>query len=813
MKTVTKLAISNVKENKSCSLLIGISIFLTTVLLTAVGLCGNGMIRAELKNAGGFYGEHFATYRNVSGKQLEEMKRTADFLRIGKYVYAAAAESEAANIMLSYMDSTVSELCHVKPEEGRMPEKENEIAAQKEMFQRLGMKEPKIGEKIRISYRIDGKGEIQEKEFTISGFTRSTESNELKNTFFAYISEEFYASHTDAEDRSYTIYFQVNNQEKLNSYEMEKKIIRLAEELGLKEQDVRINDGYLLWTLEPPVETILICMIIVALVVVFSSLVIYNIFHVGIIQKIKEYGKLKAIGATKKQLRGVILREGMVLAGISIPMGLIAGFIVSKIGFTMIVEKTLMKIAGDEYVRTSLLSFSILLIAAVISLFTVYISLQKPMKIAGSVSVIEAIRYQEQGGKEKGMRKGRERLGLFTLTLANLLANRKRTLTTIATMGLSCVLFVTIANVAGNMDAEYEARKDVPKGQFVLELDGTVYDSTYPENNYMSIQKNNPFGAEFLEKVRNIEGVTAVETEKIITVKNTNKEFEEEEYAYDMAVILDEKEFTELAKEAERGIVDYEKAAKENGVIYLTDYYLDYNGLAIGENLEWLLFDGNEEASCSVTIQGTVKNRRYGTFAMTEDTFQKTGMEGNLNTLVYVDCERGSEKQVKEQLESLIEYVDYVQMDTYENALNTAKMSIGLMQGTAYGLLAIIGIIGFMNMANTMITSIITRKRELGILQAVGMTPRQLNGMLQLEGLVFTAGTILVALVAGTLFGYMAFSFVKNEGWFGIYEYHFPVLEIGIMIGVILFMQIVLSLFLSKKLQKESLVERISYEG
>lgn len=207
MKTVTKLAISNVKENKSRSLLIGISIFLTTVLLTAVGLCGNGMIRAEQKNAGGFYGEHFATYRNVSGEQLEEMKRTADFLRIGSYVNAATVESEAANVMLSYMDSTVSELCHVKPEEGRMPEKENEIVAQKEMFQRLGMKEPEIGEKVRISYRIDGKGEIQEKEFTISGFTRSSESNELKNTFFAYISEEFYASHTDAEDRSYTIYF------------------------------------------------------------------------------------------------------------------------------------------------------------------------------------------------------------------------------------------------------------------------------------------------------------------------------------------------------------------------------------------------------------------------------------------------------------------------------------------------------------------------------------------------------------------------------------------------------------------------------
>lgn len=224
MKTVTKLAISNVKENKSRSLLIGISIFLTTVLLTAVGLCGNGMIRANLKNAEVFYGEHFATYRNVSWEQLEEMKRTADFLRIGTYANVASVESEDANMMLSYMDSTVLELCHAKPEQGRMPEKENEIIAQKEMFQRLGMEEPEIGEKVRISYRIDGKGEMQEKEFIISGFTRPSERNELKNTFFAYVSEEFYTSHIDVADRNYTIYFQVNNQEKLNSDKMGKKL-------------------------------------------------------------------------------------------------------------------------------------------------------------------------------------------------------------------------------------------------------------------------------------------------------------------------------------------------------------------------------------------------------------------------------------------------------------------------------------------------------------------------------------------------------------------------------------------------------------
>ena len=41
---------------------------------------------------------------------------------------------------------------------------------------------------------------------------------------------------------------------------------------------------------------------------------------------------------------------------------------------------------------------------------------------------------------------------------------------TIVTMGLSCVLFVVVANCLGNMDEEYEARKNVEYGRFQIEL-------------------------------------------------------------------------------------------------------------------------------------------------------------------------------------------------------------------------------------------------------------------------------------------------------------------------------------------------------
>ena len=79
-------------------------------------------------------------------------------------------------------------------------------------------------------------------------------------------------------------------------------------------------------------------------------------------------------------------------------------------------------------------------------------------------------------------------------------------------------------------------------------------------------------------------------------------------------------------------------------------------------------------------------------------------------------------------------------------------------------------------MANTMIMNITTKKQEYGVLQAVGMTNKQLNLCLQLQGLIFTVGTICVALIVGLPLGYALFSYAKHNGIFGMNVYHVPII-------------------------------------
>lgn len=134
-----------------------------------------------------------------------------------------------------------------------------------------------------------------------------------------------------------------------------------------------------------------------------------------------------------------------------------------------------------------------------------------------------------------------------------------------------------------------------------------------------------------------------------------------------------------------------------------------------------------------------------------------------------------------------------------------------LIKVMSYTFLALIGTICFLNMANTMIMNVITRKREFGILQAVGMSNRQLGKMLQLEGIFFTLGSIMIALIIGLPAGYGVFLCAKQTGFFGISTYYFPAAEALIMVSVLLAMQLILSFVLSRNAKKESVIDRIRY--
>lgn len=808
MKTTTKLAVANLKTNKSRTILISISIMLTTMLLTVIALSGFGLVKERKVNAAKQYGEHFGGYVRVNDEIYEKMKIHGEFLDVGRMAGFASVSLEDADGSLSYMDETAQRLGHASTSEGAFPVKENEIAGQKGFFERAGLANPQIGDKVSISCRI-GDGEFTTKDFVISGFLAESEANELKKTYGAYVSEAFYENEVPEEDRSYSVVFKVKGEEELNEDQMEEKIEGLAEELGIGKTQVVINSAYLGWLLDPGLETIGICSVIAILVVLFAVLVIYNIFYVGIIQKVQEYGKLRALGTTRRQIKNILLKEGMILAGIGTAAGLLLGSLVSNIFFRWLLGEMYKELSMTDVETVSVFNLPLMLLAAVISFITVYISLRKPMRVAAGISPVEAMRYQEDSVKGKGTRKGYSAVNVRRLTMSNLARNKKRTLTTIFTMGLSCVMFVVIANVAGNMDAEFDARHEVEKGDFYITFDCAVNDTAYPENNLNHVQQQNLMSDEWLEQIRSIDGVTKVETRKAVRALRESVNGEEDEL-YTCIPVFSREDYKEI--EAERGTVDYDSANENNEIVYASDYWMDTYGYQIGDKVKLTFYDGDKEIPMTFTLTGSAEVYAASMFVLTEEQLAAMDLTENMTIAVWVSCEKDKLASVQSALEQMTAESEYYALTTYQDAYKLSNMSVAMTKGASYALLGIIGVIGFMNMANTLITSIITRRRELGILQAIGMTKRQLNQMLQMEGLVFTVGTLLVSLSLGNVLGYLAWLKCKAAHVIGISTYGIPVAELLVMAGVLLALQAVLSGYMSSYLQKDALIERIRHQ-
>ena len=119
----------------------------------------------------------------------------------------------------------------------------------------------------------------------------------------------------------------------------------------------------------------------------------------------------------------------------------------------------------------------------------------------------------------------------------------------------------------------------------------------------------------------------------------------------------------------------------------------------------------------------------------------------------------------------------------------------------------IIGLIGVLNFINSMLTSILTRKREFAMLQSIGMTSKQLRGMLIAEGLMYTASSGAVSLALGAGVSALLANTVAKSLWF--FTYQFTLLPLIITIPILLIIGILLPIPVLKSVEKQSVVDRL----
>lgn len=812
--TISSLAKSRVTYNRSRSVLTVIAITLTTTLLMGLVTSALGIFDMQRQQALAD-GNHHATIRHLTTKQVEMLRNHLD-------VESLEAVAQFATIRHGNIEGYLTASSVLKEgiyhgsdalTEGRFPESPDEICGPPAFFECMGA-EPAIGAKIAIPFRVGGEGFIQTREFTICGLAAqrdlsSLEIGDHRLSYSASVSEALVEEYLSPGQRDYNAVLRLSGEDSLTEKALKEQIHDLCLNIGGDTENISYNMPYLMTMLEMSAEMTAGVAAIGLLILFFSALVIYSIYYVSVITDVQEIGKLKALGASKKQIKHLLVSESMRLCAIAVPAGLFLGAAIPYALFPAVmkaVEKHSPLFYAVENCRMFSLPAFIGVIAAILA--TVRISLWKPLRMAGKISPIEAIRYQESAAKA-GARKGFRNVNLFRLSLSGLARNKKRTIVTIMTMGLSCVLFMSLAGVGGSMTALDYARHSIPEGSFRLYLDCEWNDREYPENNFDALQTQNLFGDSLTQKIRAIDGVTDIGKSAYVLFDTDSSAPLFENRKKKSIAPVSRANAEALQKDLTEGEIDYDRMLAENGVICTT--YLDWEdmGLSIGEPIELTIHDGDQEIPLTVKVCAVVKASMHGYFILPKELWDSLHLQYDPTCELHISVEQDKYEEVKASLSEIAAENGHFYLYSLDEELQLGRMSVIIVKYPLYAILIMVAVIGCINLINTMITSIVTRKKEFGILQAIGLSDRQLKKMLSMEGLFFTAGTLFLSVTLGNFFGYLAFLCAKKAHLLGLNAYHYPLRETLGLAAMLIGGQLLITGMMNRQAHRESLIDRI----
>lgn len=818
MKMTTRVAYCNMRHYKSKNILIGIAIILTTLLLFVIPSIGKDMVEVNFAVINKIYPTWHALYRNVDESTVMKLAAHHDVKTYGLRSDAGYMNLEDATVSMMYMDRTGMELYKVKLKEGQLPQKENDIVVSKGILEALGQN-GKIGDTITVPYQIlkdDGLDYTKEKDFRICGFLADNENSKEQKQYTSLVSEAFLKAEIPVEQVKYRFLLQVNGQKGNTTADYTETIQNIARQFGISEDDMNINKEYLAANYVDP-ATIPVIVGIMLIVVLAGIITIYSVYYVSMNQRVREFGKLKAIGATKRQLRQIVLREGMGVALFAIPIGLLIGTVAVKVVLLQFVEhaKDSNVLITEAYKvvakgEVQLYYWWIYLLAIAVTLCTVYLSLMKPMRMAAKVSEIEAMRYQGGSKRQKSSRKGYQFLNIGRLTKRNLAENKKKSTITIVSMAVTGIFVMMVATVLSCANPMESAKSSIV-GQYEISPIVESGNKEHPEYEWAEVQKNNPLNEGLKQQIEELDGVERVDV--FTALKVSGGPFEEK-IGTEFINGVPEEYAEELKKGITEGNVTYEELKSGDKVILDRALLHWYPDIKVGDKLKLNIHDGDNTFQKEIEVAaigeyGTGPTN-YNCLIMAKEGAEKLTIN-NSSSYFQVIADKDYDEALEASLQAIVDGSGRLQMRTWKNEYDTWENAIQMTRGACYAFIIILAAISIMNLINTMINSVHVRKKELGMMQAIGMSDRQLMKMLQLEGIFYTVGTLIISIGVGSLAGYPLFLYAKRTGMFDISTYHYPVTAAIIIILTLFVIQMLLAIFIAKSVRKDSLIERIRF--
>ena len=212
----------------------------------------------------------------------------------------------------------------------------------------------------------------------------------------------------------------------------------------------------------------------------------------------------------------------------------------------------------------------------------------------------------------------------------------------------------------------------------------------------------------------------------------------------------------------------------------------------------------------TAVLPGPLTVRRFGgaNFAVAPEILKKEAGEKAVRMSCLVNMEEGMEDQMETFLERYMENadsdLDFESKKGYSDQFQSFRRMF-LLIGSAASL--VVALVGVLNFINAIVTGIRARRREMAMLQSIGMTGRQLKEMLMLEGCAYGISAILLSLILSLLMQSLVLGQLEHILWFFTAKWIWsPILG---MLLVFLALGMLIPALAYRTVERQSVVERL----
>lgn len=844
MNILNKLSIKNLKLNKKRTISTIIGIVLSVALICAVATMATSFRETLLQGAISKRGYYHIKLSDITENDIKDIKNNRDIKDIKQIQEVGYAELKTSQnkdkpyIHLYSMENSTFEFLKFKLIEGNFPKNENEIIISKHIITN-GKSDIKIGDTITldVAKRISSDNIELDSSCSYNSEHEKIEDSE-KHTFkvVGMIERPDYTFENTG-DPGYTMITTNLNRGKTEAYLSLKKPKEykssISELLGVNYDDLdvieknggetkykhEINSEILRWEVfafsDSTVSMLYSVIGVVIFIIIFTSVFcIRNSFAISITEKIKMYGMLSSVGATRKQIKKNVIFEAMALGLIGIPLGILSGlfadFVLLKI-VNVLLSDALVGYANGIVFKVSIIP---IIISIILGFITIYLSAISSAKKAAKVSPIEQLRNSDEIKiKNKKLKTPKIIEKVFktggVLAYKNLKRSKKKYRTTVISIAVSVFIFITMNAFITNM----------------FDLTGQYYE----DYDYNFIVESSKFTDEEINKIVKQESVESYhilyQPKRMYEIRDLSKiheygkeliteELSGEKYCGLYLVALDEASFKEYSKKIgvkfedvkDTGILcdEYNEYDKETGAVELKRLYKYEKG-------DTIVGEYNKE-ELKIKVGDVSKIKPYGL----ERVFYDGGyLVVNKNEFKNIDFSDDVTITIQSnnttELQTAIEEKDSsLTIVNLEDVAKEEKSMILVTNIFLYGFIAVITLIGVTNIFNTITSNMELRQKEFAMLKSIGMTKKEFNRMINLETLFYGTKSLLYGIILGllgTLAMYKAFS-VKIDA--GMYIPIKPIIISVIFVFILIF---IIMRYSISKINKQNTIETIRKEN